>query len=112
LKGPTAAAKSVAKIDHAKHTVGTLYNMKFTPSALKGEKGTKNLGALIRTFFDLGGFHIQLNVIDTKTLRAAQSNPSEYRYLLIRVAGYSAYFVELSREIQDDIIVRTEFYSF
>jgi formate C-acetyltransferase len=108
-KGPTAAAKSVAKIDHSKHTVGTLYNMKFAPSALKGERGTRNLGALIRAFFDLGGFHIQFNVIDTDTLRAAQNNPSDYRHLLVRVAGYSAYFVELSREVQDDIIARTEF---
>lgn len=109
LKGPTAAVKSVAKLDHSKHTVGILYNMKFTPSALKGEKGTKNLGTLIRAYFDLGGFHVQFNVIDTKTLRAAQANPSEYRHLLIRVAGYSAYFVELSHEVQEDIISRTEF---
>ena len=111
LHGPTAAAKSVARIDHTKHTVGTLFNMKFTPLAVKGERGTKNLAALIRGFFDLGGFHIQFNVIDTKTLRAAQNNPLEYRHLLVRVAGYSAYFVELSREVQEDIIARTEFTS-
>ncbi|HXX35180.1 MAG TPA: glycyl radical protein [Thermodesulfobacteriota bacterium] len=108
VKGPTAAAKSVAKFDHSKHTAGTLYNMKFTPDAVKGERGTKNLGNLIRGFFDLGGFHIQFNVIDTKTLRAAQKNPIEYRFLLVRVAGYSAYFVELCREIQEEIISRTE----
>jgi formate C-acetyltransferase len=112
IKGPTAALKSVCKFDHSKHTAGTLLNMKFSPSAVKGERGTENLGALIRTFFDLGGFHIQFNIIDTKTLRAAQENPSEYRYLLIRVAGYSAYFVELCREIQEEIIARTEHVQF
>ena len=107
-KGPTAAFKSVAKLNHENHTAGTLYNMKFNPSAVKGERGTENLAALIRAFFDLGGYHVQFNVIDAATLRAAQENPSEYKFLLIRVAGYSAYFVELCREIQDDIIARTE----
>ena len=108
LKGPSAAAKSIAKFDHSKHTAGTLVNMKFTPSAIKGETGTKNLGNLIRGFFDLGGFHIQFNVTDTKTLRAAQKKPLEHKNLLVRVAGYSAYFVELGSDIQEEIISRTE----
>jgi formate C-acetyltransferase len=106
-KGPTAVLKSVSKINHEVHVAGTLLNMKLTPNSLKGEEGLRRLAALLRTFVDLGVYHIQFNVITTETLRAAQKNPEQYRWLIVRVAGYSAYFVELCREIQEDIIQRT-----
>jgi formate C-acetyltransferase len=109
LHGPTAALKSVAKIRHANHTAGTLYNMKFNPSVVDGERGTDNLIALVKSFFELGGFHLQFNIISADTLRRAQEHPERYGALMVRVAGYSAYFVHLSREMQDDIIARTEY---
>lgn len=107
-KGPTAVIKSVCKINHEDHTAGTLLNMKLNPGLLKDENGLRNLASLIRTHCDLGGYHIQFNVVSSDTLRAAQKNPKEYRDLIVRVAGYSAYFVDLCKEIQDDIINRTE----
>jgi choline trimethylamine-lyase len=106
--GPTAGVKSVAKIDHAKHTAGTLLNMKLNPELVKDDRGLDNLAALIRSFFELGGFHIQFNVISGDTLRAAQLEPAEHTGLMVRVAGYSAYFSDLCEEIQNDIIARTE----
>ena len=106
--GPTAAMKSVAKIDHPKHTAGTLLNMKLNPELVSDERGLDNLAALIRSFFELGGFHVQFNVVSGETLRAAQEDPELYRGLIVRVAGYSAYFADLCTEIQDDIIARTE----
>jgi formate C-acetyltransferase len=106
--GPTAAIKSVAKIDHPKHTAGTLLNMKLNPELVGDERGLDNLAALIRSFFELGGFHVQFNVLSSETLRAAQQDPEEYKGLIVRVAGYSAYFEDLCRELQDDIIARTE----
>jgi formate C-acetyltransferase len=105
-KGPTAVLKSASKIDHAR-TGGTLLNMKFSPASLSGEN-LNFLVQLIRGYFRLDGHHIQFNVIDGKTLRAAQKNPEQYRDLLIRVAGYSDYFVDLARDLQDEIISRTE----
>jgi pyruvate formate-lyase/glycerol dehydratase family glycyl radical enzyme len=105
--GPTAAARSVSKLDHARCN-GTLLNMKFNPECLKTPEDLEKLAALIRGYFDLGGFHIQLNIIDKTTLRDAQKFPESYRNLLVRVAGYSDYFVLLSRDIQDEIISRTE----
>lgn len=81
--------------------------MKLDPNSLKDEDGLRRLASMLRTFVDLGIYHIQFNVIREETLRAAQQNPEEYRHLMIRVAGYSAYFVELCREIQDEIIERT-----
>jgi len=107
VHGPTAVIKSVAKWDHAQ-TGGTLLNMKFSPQALKTEEDVEKLGHLIRTFFKLGGHHIQFNVVSADTLRDAQKHPEKYRNLLVRVAGYSDYFVSLSRELQCEIISRTE----
>ncbi|MBQ3379043.1 MAG: glycyl radical protein [Clostridia bacterium] len=104
--GPTAVLKSCAKMDHFK-TGGTLLNQKFVPSAVSGEDGTKNLGALIRAYFNMGGHHIQFNVIDEKTLLDAQAHPENHRDLIVRVAGYSDHFNNLSCALQDEIIERT-----
>ena len=110
-KGPTAVIKSVSKIDHVK-TGGTLLNQKFSPELLATEEGLEKLSALIRTYFNLDGHHIQFNVINGATLREAQKNPEKYRDLLVRVAGYSDYFVNLSTELQNEIIKRTEHKTF
>ncbi len=106
-RGPTAALKSAAKMDHAK-TGGTLLNQKFARSVLTGDNGIAKLSDLIRSYFRLGGHHIQFNVIDAETLRDAQEHPEEYKNLIVRVAGYSDYFVDLGRTLQDEIISRTE----
>ncbi|MGB3210887.1 MAG: trans-4-hydroxy-L-proline dehydratase [Desulforhopalus sp.] len=105
--GPTSVIKSLSKMDQLK-SGGTLLNQRFLPSVLATEKDLGKLAALIRTYFTLGGHHIQFNVIDTKTLRSAQQHPDEYRNLLVRVAGYSDYFVDLDTEHQEEIINRTE----
>ncbi|HSL41764.1 MAG TPA: trans-4-hydroxy-L-proline dehydratase [Desulforhopalus sp.] len=105
--GPTAVIKSLAKMDQLK-SGGTLLNQRFLPSVLAREQDLDKLGGLIRTYFSLGGHHIQFNVVDTRTLRDAQSHPDDYRNLLVRVAGYSDYFVDLDREHQEEIISRTE----
>ncbi len=110
-RGPTAVVKSAAKMDHAR-TGGTLLNQKFTPQILADEAGLDNLVHLIRTYFKLDGHHIQFNVVDAATLRAAQGNPEHYRNLIVRVAGYSDYFCDLSQALQDEIIARTEHQSF
>jgi pyruvate formate-lyase/glycerol dehydratase family glycyl radical enzyme len=104
--GPTAAARSVAKMDHVR-TGGTLLNQKFTPQVLESEDGMNGLVHLVRGYFNLDGHHIQFNVVDADTLRAAQKNPEQYRSLIVRVAGYSDYFCDLSKELQDEIIART-----
>jgi pyruvate formate-lyase/glycerol dehydratase family glycyl radical enzyme len=109
--GPTAVIKSVAKMDHAR-TGGTLLNQKFTPQLLKGDEGLDRLVQLVRTYFKLDGHHIQFNVVDAATLRAAQKNPEQYRDLIVRVAGYSDYFCDLGQALQDEIIARTEHQSF
>lgn len=106
--GPTAAANSVAKLDHFIASNGTLYNQKFLPSSLAGEKGLRNFGGLVRNYFDKKGMHVQFNVIDRNTLLEAQKNPQQHQDLVVRVAGYSAQFVVLAKEVQDDIISRTE----
>lgn len=106
--GPTASVKSVTKLDHVIASNGTLLNMKFHPSALKGDKGLDNLVAVTETLFKGGGTHIQYNVIGKETLEDAQNNPDEYRGLVVRVAGYSAFFTSLDTAIQNDIISRTE----
>ena len=105
--GPTAVVKSVSQIDQQRVTHGVLLNQKFDPVLLKGEKGLEILGSIISGYFRQGGEHIQINVVDVETLRKAQKNPYEYRNLLVRVAGYSAYFVDLEKEVQEDIINRT-----
>lgn len=106
--GPTAAANSVAKLDHANASNGTLYNQKFHPSALSGIEGLQKFVSYIRAFFDQKGMHMQFNVVDRDTLLDAQKNPEKYKSLVVRVAGYSALFTTLSRSLQDDIISRTE----
>jgi len=108
VNGPTAAANSVARLDHGIASNGTLFNQKFHPSALGGERGLDNFIALIRAYFDQKGSHMQFNVIDKETLKDAQNNPDQYKHLVVRVAGYSALFTTLSRSLQDDIINRTE----
>jgi len=105
--GPTAVIKSAAKMEQVK-TGGTLLNQKFTPQLLEGEKGIDGLAHLIRAYFRLGGHHIQFNVISADTLRAAQKEPEKYRNLIVRVAGYSDYFNNLNKTLQDEIISRTE----
>jgi len=106
-KGPTAVFLSAAKMDHVR-TGGTLLNMKFTPEALAEERDLENLAGLIRTYFKLGGHHVQFNVVSAETLRHAQEHPGEHRDLIVRVAGYSDYFTDISRALQDEIISRTE----
>lgn len=106
--GPTAAANSVAKLDHALASNGTLFNQKFHPAALKGEEGLHHLASLLRGYFDQKGMHVQFNVVDRSILLAAQKEPEKYRDLVVRVAGYSAQFVSLDKSVQDDIIMRTE----
>jgi len=108
VKGPTSEVKSVARLKPWLHTIGTIFNMRFLPKSLQGKSGLTNMAALIRTYFEMGGFHVQFNVVSNETLRAAQEKPAEYQNLMVRVAGYSAYFVELAREVQNDIISRTE----
>ncbi len=108
LKGPTAAANSVSKLDHYIASNGTLFNMKFHPSALAGPGGLESFVALVRGYFDQKGSHMQFNVVSRETLRDAQKNPEKYKSLVVRVAGYSALFTTLSRSLQDDIINRTE----
>jgi formate C-acetyltransferase len=109
--GPTAVIKSAGKMDHVR-TGGTLLNQKFTPQVLEGEDGITKLAHLIRSYFRLDGHHIQFNVIDAETLRRAQETPEEHRNLIVRVAGYSDYFVDVTRSLQDEIIARTAHASF
>jgi pyruvate formate-lyase/glycerol dehydratase family glycyl radical enzyme len=109
--GPTAAIKSVAKMDHVR-TGGTLLNQKFTPQILADEEGLDKLAHLVRAYFRMDGHHIQLNVVSADTLRDAQQHPEKYRDLIVRVAGYSDYFVDIGTELQNEIIKRTEHQSF
>ena len=105
-KGPTAVVKSLSKMDQVK-SGGTLLNQRFLPSVLAGESGLQGMMQLVRTYFNLGGHHIQFNVVDEETLHDAQKNPEQYRNLLVRVAGYSDYFVDLDLYHQEEIIART-----
>ena len=106
LSGPTADILSLAKLDHAR-TAGTLLNMKFTPTILEGPEQLEKFSELILTYFALGGYHMQFNVVSKETLLAAQKDPQAYRSLIVRVAGYSDYFISLSKNVQDEIISRT-----
>ena len=108
VNGPTAAASSVAKLDHFIVSNGTLFNQKFHPSALSGREGLETFVALIRSYFDQKGMHMQFNVVSRETLLDAQAHPENYKHLVVRVAGYSALFTTLSKSLQDDIIRRTE----
>ncbi len=106
-RGPTAVLRSVAKMDHVR-TGGTLLNQKFAPQLLRDEESLDKLVQLIRTYFKLDGHHVQFNVVDAATLRAAQEHPDQHRDLIVRVAGYSDYFCDLGKALQDEIIARTE----
>ena len=108
MKGPTAAANSVSCLDHYIASNGTLFNMKFHPSALEGRSGLESFVALVRGYFDRKGSHVQFNVVSRETLRDAQKHPEKYKSLVVRVAGYSALFTTLSKGLQEDIINRTE----
>jgi formate C-acetyltransferase len=108
LNGPTAVLESVAKIRQVNYSNGTLLNMKFSPSCLSGEDGIVKLSELIQTYFEMGGMEMQINVISADTLKDAQKNPDKYKNLVVRVAGFSAYFVELHSSGQADLISRTE----
>jgi formate C-acetyltransferase/4-hydroxyphenylacetate decarboxylase large subunit len=107
MNGPTAVIRSCCKVDHTEIR-GGLLNLKFHPSALKGINGSKNLLALIKTYYSKPTFHVQFNVVDSEMLRDAQKNPDKYRDLVVRVAGFSAYWVEMSKALQDQVIWRTE----
>lgn len=106
--GPTALVKSAAKIlDGVKYS-STHFNMKFHPTALKGQASARKLLSLIKTYFDLGGYHVQFNCVSSETLKDAQLHPENYKYLIVRVAGFSAYFIHLDKDVQNEIIKRTE----
>ena len=111
VNGPAAVIRSLTKLDHTR-SGGTLLNQRFLPSLLKRDKDIKKLGNLIRTYFKLGGHHIQFNVVDTATLRAAQAAPEDYKDLLVRMAGYSDYFNDMNEDLQQEVIDRTENESF
>jgi len=109
VKGPTSVLNSVSKANLSLASNGTLLNMKFLPTFFEGERALANFVSLLRGFSSLHVPHVQFNVVSAQTLREAQLNPAEFRSLVVRVAGYSAYFVELDRDLQDEIIRRTEF---
>ena len=105
--GPTAVIKSLGKLDQTK-SGGTLLNVRFVPNLLRRDEDLKKFSSLIRTYFKFGGHHIQFNIVDTATLRDAQQHPDDYRDLLVRVAGYSDYFNDMTEQLQNEIIARTE----
>ena len=107
IYGPTNVIRSLGKLDQTK-SGGTLLNLRFVPSLLKRDKDVEKLGQLIRSYFELGGHHIQFNVVDTATLLAAQACPEDYRDLLVRMAGYSDYFNDMNADLQQEVIDRTE----
>jgi trans-4-hydroxy-L-proline dehydratase len=110
-QGPTAVLKSAARMDHAR-TGGTLLNLKFTPAVLDDDGALDRLSHLVRGYFALDGHHLQFNVVTAETLRKAQAHPEQYRDLIVRVAGYSDYFCDLTKALQDEIIARTEHRAF
>lgn len=107
INGPTAVIRSLGKLDQSK-SGGTLLNLRFLPSLLKRDEDVKKLGHLIRSYFSLGGHHVQFNIVDTATLLAAQKHPEEYKDLLVRMAGYSDYFNDMNEDLQQEVIDRTE----
>lgn len=106
VSGPVATYRSVGKLDHVRCTNGTIFNMRFSPNALKDPVSIKKFEMMLRSYLEQGGFFVQYNIVDTATLREAQKHPNDYRDLLVRVATYSAYFVELGKDLQEDIIHR------
>lgn len=107
IHGPTATVKSVAAMDQKNFHDGALFNLRFDPKGIAGEKGINTIEGVIKTYFDHGGEHIQINVVDDETLKKAQEKPENYKGLMVRVAGYMAYFTELDKAAQDSIIYRT-----
>lgn len=107
ISGPTATVKSVASMGQSDFHDGALFNLRFDPKGVEGEKGLASIEGVIKTYFQHGGEHIQINVVDDETLKAAQKNPEHYKGLMVRVAGYMAYFTELDKSAQDTIIYRT-----
>jgi len=108
ISGPTAYLRSASKLPHYKLGNGDMLNIRFSPTAVNGEDGTKKLGDLIAAYFDQGGMQVQFNVVSTDTLYAAQKEPDKYTNLIVRIAGFSVYFVEMPKPLQDDFITRTE----
>lgn len=107
ISGPTATVKSVASMRQEDFHDGALFNLRFDPKGVAGEKGLRSIEGIIKTYFKFGGEHIQINVVDDETLKKAQINPENYKGLMVRVAGYMAYFTELDKSAQDTIIYRT-----
>jgi formate C-acetyltransferase len=107
VKGPTCVIRSLGKLDQTK-SGGTLLNVRFIPALLSRQQDLEKFGQLIREYFRLGGHHIQFNIVDTETLKKAQQNPDDFRDLLVRVAGYSDYFNDMTAQLQNEIIARTE----
>ena len=107
IEGPTSTVKSVAHAEPGGLQEGALFNLRFDPKGVQGEKGRRIIEGVIKTYFANGGQHIQINVVDNETLKKAQKNPENYRGLMVRVAGYMAYFTELDKSAQDAIIYRT-----
>jgi trans-4-hydroxy-L-proline dehydratase len=107
VNGPSAVIKSLSKLDHVK-SGGTLLNQRFLPSLLKRDEDIRKLGQLVRSYFTLGGHHIQFNIVDTATLLAARQCPDDYKDLLVRMAGYSDYFNDMNGDLQQEVIERTE----
>ena len=110
VNGPTSTVKSVAAMGQDAFHDGALFNLRFDPKGVEGEKGLQRIEGVIKTYFDHGGEHIQINVVDTDTLKDAQVNPEKHKGLMVRVAGYMAYFTELDKSAQDVIINRTAHY--
>ena len=108
-RGPTAAMKSVASTGHDKIGMGSLFNMKFTPMQFNTEEGRKKFADLVEGYFAHGGYQVQFNVVSNELLRAAQRDPVKHRDLIVKVAGYSARFTDLDRQLQDQLIARTMF---
>lgn len=106
ISEPVATYRSVGELDHVRFMNGTIFNMRFSPNALKDPVSIKKFEPMLRTYLGQGGFFVQYNIVDTATLREAQKHPEDYRDLLVRVATYSAYFVELGENLQEDIINR------
>jgi pyruvate formate-lyase/glycerol dehydratase family glycyl radical enzyme len=109
VNGPTAAIKSVSNLEHVNLSQGSVFNMRIHPASVQSAVGMASWANLIRTYFDLGGWELQFNVVDAEVLKEAQKYPEDYKDLVVRVVGYSAFFVELDKMVQDDIINRTEF---
>jgi len=109
MLGPTAVMRSAAKAGSSSLSDGTALNMRFSPALLASDESVDKLASLIQGYFTLGGRHVQFNVVDTETLKDAQAHPEKYPDLVVRVSGYCAYFTDLGRSVQEDIIARTEF---